>query len=58
VPESETEMIWPAHVESEDSADAMTGHRVIESRLPFLLPWVRVALLIREIRATTWDGLD
>ena len=26
-----------------------------ESRLPFLLPWVRIALLIRSIRTTTWD---
>jgi hypothetical protein len=25
------------------------------SRLPFLLPWVRVSLLIRSIQATTWD---
>jgi len=24
-------------------------------RLPFLLRWVRTALLIRSIRATTWD---
>jgi hypothetical protein len=24
-------------------------------RLPFLLLWVRVALLIRSIRTTTWD---
>jgi len=23
--------------------------------LPFLLPWVRLALLIQTIRATTWD---
>ena len=23
--------------------------------LPFLLPWVRVALLIRSIRTTRWD---
>jgi len=28
---------------------------VSESRLPFLLPWVRIALLIRSIRTTTWD---
>ena len=24
-------------------------------RLPFLLPWVRLHLLIRSIRTTTWD---
>jgi hypothetical protein len=24
-------------------------------RLPFLLPWLRVALLIRSIRSTTFD---
>lgn len=23
--------------------------------LPFLLPWVRLALLIRSILSTTWD---
>jgi hypothetical protein len=28
---------------------------VIEPHLPFLLPWVRVALLIRTIRTTIWD---
>ena len=28
---------------------------VIHARLPFLLPWVRVALLIRTIRTTAWD---
>ena len=31
------------------------GDPVIGPRLPFLLPWVRIALLIRSIRATTWD---
>ena len=25
------------------------------NQLPYLLPWVRVALLIRSIRATTFD---
>jgi hypothetical protein len=25
------------------------------SPLPFLLPWIRIALLIRSIRTTTWD---
>ena len=25
------------------------------NRLPYLLPWVRVSLLIRSIRATTFD---
>ena len=25
-----------------------------ESRLPYLLPWVRVLLLIRSITSTTW----
>jgi len=25
------------------------------SQLPYLLPWVRVSLLIRSIRATTFD---
>ena len=25
------------------------------SQLPYLLPWVRVALLIRSIRTTTFD---
>jgi len=25
------------------------------NRFPFLLPWVRAALLIRSILATTWD---
>jgi hypothetical protein len=28
---------------------------MIGQRLPFLLPWVRINLLIRSIRATTWD---
>jgi hypothetical protein len=23
--------------------------------MPFYLPWIRVALLIQQIRATTWD---
>ena len=30
-----------------------SGHRV--NQLPYLLPWIRVALLIRSIRATTFD---
>ena len=28
---------------------------MINSRLPFLLPWIRIGLLIRSIQATTWD---
>jgi hypothetical protein len=32
---------------------ARTVSRTVD--LPWLLPWVRVALLIREIRSTTWD---
>jgi hypothetical protein len=28
---------------------------VINARLPFLLPWVRIALVIRTIRTTRWD---
>ena len=28
---------------------------MIGRSLPFLLPWVRVALLIRSVRATTFD---
>ena len=28
---------------------------VSDSRLPYLLPWVRVALLIGSIRTTTFD---
>ena len=31
------------------------GHRMIGPRLPFLLPWVRIALLILTIRTTAWD---
>jgi len=27
---------------------------VSENRLPYLLPWVRVLLLIRSITSTTW----
>jgi len=28
---------------------------VIGPRLPFLLPWVRISLLIWSIQTTTWD---
>lgn len=35
--------------------ERMTTEAMNPGRLPFLLPWVRVALLIRSIRATTWD---
>ena len=28
---------------------------MVPSRLPFLLPWIRINLLIRLIRRTTWD---
>ena len=29
---------------------------MIGSRLPFLFPWFRIHLLIREIRTTNWDS--
>jgi hypothetical protein len=28
---------------------------LVPPRLPFLLPWLRLALLIRSILETTWD---
>lgn len=36
-----------------DAAAGGSGDRV--NQLPYLLPWVRVALLIRSIRTTTFD---
>ena len=28
----------------------------VTPNLPFLLPWLRVILLVRQIRSTTWDA--
>jgi hypothetical protein len=41
LPESERETTWAASRESRDSA----GHQPTMSRLPYLLPWVRVLVL-------------
>ena len=46
LPETEREMTWQAPRARGDPAGFMME--------PFLLPWVRVLLLIRSITSTTW----
>jgi hypothetical protein len=35
----------------------MQPHATVDPKLPYLRPWLRLALVIRQIRSTTWDAV-